>query len=104
MLYVELYFHRYEPLVVAYAKGQVVWDILLANNRVDLVKLWIDLDFGDSADMLLDSDKDRSDIRLLLSNLRTTDAMTDVVEASSGMPLFNNFILNYLCRYLYFAS
>ncbi|KAJ8669006.1 hypothetical protein QAD02_000265 [Eretmocerus hayati] len=102
-LYTEIYFYCYEPEIVAYLKNTVLWDYLLTNNRVDLIKLWIDLSFGES-DSLLFGDEHRSDIRLLFTNLKITDDMVSSVEISNGMDHTKNIVLNYLSRYGIFSD
>lgn len=97
-MYTELYFYHYEPNIAASLKNSRVWDFLLANNRTDLLKLWIDLNYDESENSIVSSDEHRSDIQLLLANLKITDAMVDSVESSNGMLPINNLILNYLSR------
>lgn len=97
-LYTELYFYHYEPNIVAYLKSEVIWDYLLANNQIEMIKFWIDLNFNDSKNLTLSNNEHRSDIQLLFTNLKITDKMISSVDTSNGMTFFNNLLLNYLSR------
>lgn len=95
--YTELYFYCYEPNIVAYLKSDVVWDFLLATNEIDLIKLWIDLIYGDSENVT-PSNNHRNEVQLLFTNLKITTTMIDSIESSNGMPITIDLILNHLSR------
>ncbi|XP_058809210.1 spatacsin [Phymastichus coffea] len=103
-LYTELYFYHYEPNIVAYLKSEVVWDYLLANNQIELIKFWIDKNFNNSDNLTINISEHRSDIQLLLANLKITDSMISSIDMSNGMLLVKNLILNYLSRYGIFTT
>ncbi|KAL7289760.1 hypothetical protein TKK_0016361 [Trichogramma kaykai] len=102
-LYTELYFYCYKPEIVAYLKDNVVWDYLLANNKLDLLKFWIDLYYSSDKSLDLSSNLERSDIQLLLSTLKITNEMISSIESSNAMPLVKNEIFNYLSSYGIFS-
>ncbi|XP_001601258.1 spatacsin [Nasonia vitripennis] len=103
-LYTELYFNYYEPNIVAYLKSQVVWDYLLTNNKLELIKFWIDINFGDANNSTLNNAEFRSNIQLLFTNLKITNEMIAFIESSNGMPPISNLVLNYLSRYGIFTT
>lgn len=97
-IYTEIYFNYYEPDIIAYLKSDVVWDFLLTNNKFEFIKLWIDLSFGESENLVLSNLDHRNDIQALFRQLKITNTMINSVKSSKGMPIFNNLILNYLSR------
>lgn len=97
-LYTELYFNFYEPNIVAHLKSEVVWDYLLTNNKLELIKFWIDLNFGDADNVNLNNVESESDVKLLFTNLKITDKMIALIESSNGMPSISNLVLNHLSR------
>ena len=97
-LYTELYFYHYEPNIVAYLKNDVVWSFLFSNNKIELLKLWIDLNFNNTENLIDNNSEHRSDIQLLFTNLKITEEMIASIESSNATLPINNLILNYLSR------
>lgn len=97
-IYTEIYFNSYEAKIIAHLKSDIVWDYLLANNKFEFMKLWVDLSFGELENLVLPILEHECDIQLLFTNLKIKNSMIDSVESSNGMPIFNNLILSYLTR------
>jgi predicted component of type VI protein secretion system len=79
-------------------KNDIVWDFLLINNKLDLIKLWIDFNFNNSEDFVPDNVEHIEDLKQLFTNLKITDAMISSVETSNGLLLVKQLVLNYLSR------
>ncbi|XP_011500198.1 PREDICTED: spatacsin [Ceratosolen solmsi marchali] len=103
-LYTELYFHHYDPSITVYLKNDVVWDFLLMNNKLDLIKLWIDFNFNNSKDFIPKNIEHIEDLQKLFTNLKITDTMISSVETSNAMVLVKQLVLNSLSRYGIFAN
>ena len=99
-LYTEIYFQHYEPNIIAYLKSNTVWDYLLSTNNIDLIKFWLNLNYSNNDLSTLNYCDYRSDIQLLLSNLKIDNEMLASVDSSNAMPFVKNLILDYMSRYV----
>lgn len=108
-IYVNLYFNSHEPSVVSNLKNYAVWNFLLINGKIDLIKFWIDIEFGNKNSENDDDDDDdvyifvkgedklqANECRSLFKNLKITDEM--IARLHTTMPHVNNLILDHLCR------
>ncbi|XP_014213188.1 spatacsin [Copidosoma floridanum] len=98
-LFTELYFYTREPTAVAYLKTDVVWSYLLTNNRLDLIKLWIDVAFGRAIGNAFNDG-----VGALFEHWNITDEMVAAVESSHGMRHVNDLVLGHLSRYGVFSA
>ena len=95
-IYTELYFNKFDPKIVSKLENVTVWNYLLINNRIDLVKNWISINYESDSKEVDVEDK----VKQTFCNLKITEDMISFLEKSNAtIPVIQS-ILNFLCRCL----
>lgn len=95
----ELYFSLNNPDILEHVSSHILWDYLLANNKINELRIWIDVKYN--PDILESSDKIDQHLKALFAYLDITSEMIDYIEFSNASDLVQNLIKNHLCRYVY---
>lgn len=95
----ELYFSLNNPEILGNVSNNILWDYLLSNNKINALKMWIDVKYN--PDVLEISDKVDQHLQSLFTNLDITSEMIDFIDFSNASNLIKNLIKNHLCRYVY---
>ena len=93
-IYTELYFNKFDPKIVKKLENCQVWNYLLINNEIDLLKKWININYGNETEEI----DDKNNLKQVFGNLNITLDMISSVENSNVMIPVSQTILNYLCR------
>lgn len=94
----ELYFSLGDPEILGNVSNIILWDYLLSNNKINILKLWIDVRYN--SDNLQNLDKIENCLKLLFADLNITLDMIEYIDSSNASNLVKYLIKNYLCRYV----
>lgn len=94
----ELYVSLSDPDILENVSGMTLWDNLLSNNKINILRLWIDTRYN--PDTLQTSDKIDHSLKSLFTNLDITTDMVECIESSNASDLVKDLTKNYLCRYV----
>lgn len=90
-VYNELYLDTFNMDKEKYLKNNVMWDNLLLSNNVELLNLWISINFGK---------KSNESLTKVLSNMEITQDMIEAIETSQAMIPAKQLLLNHLCKWV----
>lgn len=94
----ELYFSLNNPEILGNVSNNILWDYLLSNNKINALKIWIDVKYN--PDVIENSDKIDQHLKSLFTNLDITPDMIDHIDSSNASELGKNLTKNHLCRYV----
>jgi len=94
----ELYFSLNNSEILGNVSNNILWDYLLSNNKINALKIWIDMKYN--PDVIEISDKIDQHLKSLFMNLDITPDMIDHIDSSNASELVKNLTKNYLCRYV----
>ncbi|XP_078044398.1 LOW QUALITY PROTEIN: spatacsin [Augochlora pura] len=93
----ELYFSKNEHSLLKNVTNIVLWDYLLSNNEIEMIKCWIDIHYnGNSTEQSSNiNEKHRS----LFATMNIVSDMHEYIDSSNASDLVKNLVKNHLCRY-----
>ncbi|XP_076375987.1 spatacsin isoform X2 [Megalopta genalis] len=98
----ELYFSINEHSLLKHITNIVLWDYLLSNNQIEMIKYWIDIQYNGN------SNEQSSDIieehKSLFATMNIVSDMHEHIDSSNASDLVKNLIKNHLCRYGIFVQ
>lgn len=95
----ELYFSVTEQSLSRNITNTVLWDYLLSNNKIELIRLWIDTYYnGNEIEEPNDID---DEYKSLFATMTITSDMIETIDSSNASNLVKDLIKNHLCRYVF---
>lgn len=95
----ELYFSMPEHNLSTNITNNVLWDYLLSNNKIELIKFWIDNYYGGNA--VEESNAIGEEYKSLFISLNIVPEMIEMIDSSNASPLVKDLTKNQLCRYVF---
>ncbi|XP_076236055.1 spatacsin isoform X2 [Calliopsis andreniformis] len=93
----ELYFSITDQSLLKNITNTVLWDYLLSNNKIEMIKFWIDVYYNGTT--LEESNDINEEYKSLFTAMNITPDMIECIDFSSASNLIKNLIKNHLCRY-----
>ncbi|XP_031835040.1 spatacsin isoform X2 [Nomia melanderi] len=93
----ELYFSVNEHNLLKHVNSIVLWDYLLANNKLEIIKFWIDTHY--CGNEIEQSNEITQEQRSLFATLNIVTDMYENIDSSNASNLVKDLIKNHLCRY-----
>lgn len=94
----ELYFSITEESLSKNITNTVLWDYLMSNNKIEMIKFWIDTYYNGNA--VEESNDVIKEYKSLFTTMDITSDMIDTIDSSSASNLVKDLIKNHLCRYV----
>lgn len=94
----ELYYTLNNLDISENVSNTTLWDYLLSNNKINVLRLWIDTKYN--PDILQKSDEIDHHLNSAFKNLDITSDMIEYIDFSDASHLAKDLIKNYLCRYV----
>ncbi|KOC59819.1 Spatacsin [Habropoda laboriosa] len=98
----ELYFSVTEQSLLKSITNSVLWDYLLSNNKIEMIRFWIDIYYGSNT--LDESNEINEDYKSLFTTLDIVPNMIEAIDSSNATTLVKDLTKNHLCRYGVFAQ
>lgn len=95
----ELYFSINDKTLSKSITNIVLWDYLLLNNKIEMLRLWINAFYG--ADALVESNEINEEYKMLFTTLDIIPSMIEAIDSSNASALVKELTKNHLCRYVY---
>jgi len=76
----------------------ILWDYLLSNNEIKILKLWIDAKYNQDA--FQKTDEIEHHLKSLLTNLSITSDMVESIDSTNASDLTKHLMKNHLSRYV----
>ncbi|XP_076280997.1 spatacsin [Lasioglossum baleicum] len=98
----ELYFSIKEHNLLTNVTNTVLWDYLLSNDKVEMIKCWIDIQYNGSS--IKQSDDIAEEYRSLFATMNIGSDMHEHIDSSNASDLVKDLVKNHLCRYGIFVQ
>ncbi|KAF3424657.1 hypothetical protein E2986_01902 [Frieseomelitta varia] len=92
----ELYFSTSQQSLSTNIINIILWDYLLSNNKIELLKFWIDTYYGNST---LEVNEINEKHKSLFNTLDIVPNMIEAIDSSNASILIKDLVKNHLCRY-----
>lgn len=93
----ELYFSITEQSLSRNITNAVLWDYLLSNDKIELIRRWIDIYYnGNAIEKLNDIGVE---YKSLFATMTITSDMIETIDSSNASNLVKDLIKNHLCRH-----
>ncbi|KAK9299148.1 hypothetical protein QLX08_007765 [Tetragonisca angustula] len=93
----ELYFSTSQQSLSTNIINIILWDYLLSNNKIELLKFWIDTCYGNST--LEEVNEINEKHKSLFNTLDIVPNMIEAIDSSNASILIKDLVKNHLCRY-----
>jgi len=94
----ELYFSLGNPEILGDVSNTILWDYLLSNNEIKILKLWIDAKYNQ--DVFQKTDDIEHYLKSLLTNLSITSDMIESIDSTNASDLTKHLTKNHLSKYV----
>ncbi|XP_050480517.1 spatacsin isoform X1 [Bombus huntii] len=98
----ELYFSITEQSLLKNVTNIVLWDYLLSNNKIELMRFWIDIYYGN--DTIEEINEINEEYKSLFRTLDIVPDMIEAIDSSDASTLIKDLAKNHLCRYGVFVE
>ena len=92
----ELYFSTSQQSLSTNIINIILWDYLLSNNKIELLKFWIDTCYGNST--LEEVNEINEKHKSLFNTLDIVPNMIEAIDSSNASILIKDLVKNHLCR------
>lgn len=92
----ELYFSITEQSLLKNVTNIVLWDYLLSNNKIELMRFWIDIYYGN--DTIEEINEINEEYKSLFRTLDIVPDMIEAIDSSDASTLIKDLAKNHLCR------
>lgn len=92
----ELYFSITEQSLLKNVTNIVLWDYLLSNNKIELMRFWIDIYYG--SDTIKEINEINEEYKSLFHTLDIVSDMIEAIDSSDASTLIKDLAKNHLCR------
>ncbi|KAK1131494.1 hypothetical protein K0M31_017777 [Melipona bicolor] len=93
----ELYFSTSQQSLSINITNIILWDYLLSNNKIELLKFWIDTYYDSST--LEEVNEINEKYKSLFNTLDIVPNMIEAIDSSNASTLIKDLVKNHLCRY-----
>ncbi|XP_017759699.1 PREDICTED: spatacsin [Eufriesea mexicana] len=93
----ELYFSTTDQSLSINITNNILWNYLLSNNNIVLIKFWIDIYYGSNTTEELNEINE--EYKSLFNTLDIVPSMIEAIDSSNASPLIKDLTKNHLCRY-----
>ncbi|KZC04326.1 PREDICTED: spatacsin [Dufourea novaeangliae] len=98
----ELYFSINECTLLKNITNIVLWDYLLSNNKIEMIRFWIDSYYSGNA--IKESNDINEEYKLLFASTNIAPDMIENIDSSNASNLVKDLVKNHLCRYGIFVE
>lgn len=92
----ELYFSITEQSLSKNITNTMLWDYLLSNNKIELMRFWIDIYYG--SDTIEEVNEVNEEYKSLFHTLDIIPDMIEAIDSSNASTLIKDLAKNHLCR------
>lgn len=92
----ELYFSTSQQSLSTNITNIILWDYLLSNNKIKLLKFWIDTYYGNNT--LEEVNEINEKHRSLFNTLDIVPNMIEAIDSSNASTFIKDLVKNHLCR------
>lgn len=92
----ELFFSISQQSLSTNITNTILWDYLLSNNKIELLKFWIDTYYDSST--LEEVNEINEKHKSLFNTLDIVPNMIEAIDSSSASTLIKDLVKNHLCR------
>ncbi|CAK9804301.1 SPG11 [Anthophora quadrimaculata] len=98
----ELYFSVIEQTLLKSITNSVLWDYLLSNNKIEMIRFWIDIYYAGNT--IKEPIEISEEYKSLFTSLDIVPDMIEAIDSSNATTLVKDLTKNHLCRYGVFTQ